>query len=277
MKASARRLNQVEEILTPKQRVFQWLGHAQEFESAEGYCLKMFRWPVSEWPGEKLTKAAAAAARERLKGYPREVVETAARDAVRDVLFLLGLVGEMNAFVADKFSVFETQAGLCARGLQLAAVLRGPAPKAGSGPACCGPSWQDVRREIIAFATQVSATLQAVALISRKFFDGHPILFTRTDGYLSKSQRTAETLVETYNEAVADTPPQVSKGKRGTVKAGADSPEAIEENEFQGTSLAAMASIVREKVTEAKARAAWQIGETELATQVLKGLTITDP
>ena len=51
MKASTRRLNQVEEVLTPKQRVLQWLGHAQEFESAEGYCLKMFQWPVSKWPG----------------------------------------------------------------------------------------------------------------------------------------------------------------------------------------------------------------------------------
>ena len=272
MKASTRRLNQVEEVLTPKQRVLQWLGHAQEFESAEGYCLKMFQWPVSKWPGEKLTKAAAAAARERLKGYPREIIETAARDAVRDVLFLLGLVGDVNVWVAGKFRDFETQAALCARGLQLAMVPRDPGPRAGSGPAPCGPSWQDVRREIVAFATQVSATRQAVDLMSRNFFDGHSILFSRTDGYLSESQRTVGTLVETYNGALANAATGPSNGKRGTAKTGADSPEAIGEDVFRETSLAVVASIVREKVGEAKARAAWQIGETELATEVLKGL-----
>jgi len=272
MKASARRLSQVEKVLTPKQRVLQWLSKAQESESAESYCLEMFNWPVSEWPGEKLTKAAGTAARTRLKGQAEKMVDTAARDAVRDVLFLLGLVGEMNVYVADKFRVFETQAGLCARGLQLAVVLKDPAHQAGVTSIRYGPSWQDVRREIVAFATQVSATRQAVDLISHRFFDEHLILFSGTDEYLSESQRTAQTLVETYNEALANAATGRSKGKRGTAKARADSPESIEEDEFRATSLAVMASIVREKAAEAKARAAWQIGETELATQALKGL-----
>ena len=131
---------------------------------------------------------------------------------------------------------------------------------------------QEAHRDIVAFATQVSATRQAVDLISRRFFDGQPILFPRTDEYLSEAERTAQTLVETYNHALADATSQGSKGKRGSAKACAGRPDAIEEAESRETSLAVMASIVREQVAEAKARAAWQIGETELATQVLRSL-----
>jgi len=273
MKASARRLSRVEKVLTPKQRVLQWLSKARRSESAEGYFLKILNWPVSEWPGEKLTNAAGTAARMHLKGQPPETVETAARDAVKDILFLLGLVGEMNVLVTGKFRDFEARAALCARGLQLVLILENPACKTGRKSIPYGPSWQDVRRETVAFSTEVSATRRAVDLIAHRFFDGHPIPFSRTDEYLSEAQRSVEALVETYNHALADATSQGSNGKRGAAETQAELPDAIEEAESRETSLVVTASIVREQVAEAKARTAWQIGETELATQVLKGLS----
>ena len=181
MKTNAKRLKHVEAALTPKQQVLRWLDEARRVGSVGAYCRRMFRGPLSEWPGDKLADAAAEAVRNRLKGERPEVVWNAARDAVRDVAFLLSLVGEMNRTVARKATEFGWAAAHCARGLQLA-MLRTEAETAKStGLGRQGPVLSDIRGEILALMADVSMLRQAVDLIQQQYLDGHPMLFPDAD------------------------------------------------------------------------------------------------
>ena len=279
MKTSAKRLRQVEAALTPKQQVLRWLEEARRIGSVGAYCRRMFRGPQSEWPGDKLTEAAAEAVRNRLKGERPEVVWNAARDAVRDVAFLLSLVGEMNRTVVRKVTEFEWAAAHCARGLQLA-MLRAEAESARTaGPSRQGPALSDIRAEILALAVDVSTLRHAANLISRRYFDGRPILFPGTDGSLTDAIRTVRNLAETYNEVLTDSAPTAHKGKRRTAEAAREAAQPIEGSGFRKPSDPATLSFVREQVADAKAQAAWQVGQGEVAVEVLQdmGRTATAP
>ncbi|HUU11391.1 MAG TPA: hypothetical protein VM431_12770 [Phycisphaerae bacterium] len=274
MRTAHRRLAKVEADLTPKQRVLQWLDEALEAGSTEAYCRQMFDEPVSEWPGTRLTEAVAEATRKRLRGYPREAVESRARDAARDILFLLSLVGETNRSVTRKVKEFTWAAALCARGIEVA-VLR---PEAGGNREATlsrrGLTLSDVRSEIVAFAAQVSLVRHAVNIVSRRYFDGHPILFPGTAESLSEATKTSAILVEAYNEAVSDLPRGRGKGgRREGVKAqaGAAAAQPIEETDLGEVSAAVAEPLVRQLVADAKAGAAWQVGQSDLAARILRG------
>lgn len=274
MRTAHRRLAKVEADLTPKQQVLQWLDEALEAGSTGAYCRQMLDRSVSEWPGTQLTKAVADATRRHLTGYPREAVETAAHDAARDVLFLLSLAGGTNRMAATRAEESGLVGALLARSLQVA-VLRG---EAGSNRETDldhrGLTLSDVRSEIIAFAAQVSLLRQAVDLVSRRYFEGHPVLFPDKAESLSDAAETSAILVEAYNEAASDPPrAQGRGGRREGVKAqaGAAAPQPIEEADLRDVSAAVVWPLVRQLVADAKASAAWQVGQSDLAARILRG------
>ena len=127
----------------------------------------------------------------------------------------------------------------------------------------------------MAFATEVYATRQAVDHISRRFFDGRTVLFTSTEQDLSEAERTARTLLEAFNEVAAENGHGGGKGKGKKHEASAlagGRPRPIEEGTFREAVHAVMLSLVHKKVTESKAHAAWEVGETGLAAETLENL-----
>ena len=148
---------------------------------------------------------------------------------------------------------------LCARGLQVA-LLHGKAGGNREGDlGLCGLTLSDVRSEIVAFAAQVSLVRQAVNLVSRRYFDGHPILFPGTAESLSDATKTSAILVEAYNEAVSGLLRGRGKGaRREGVKApaGAAAAQPIEEADLRDVSPAVAGPLVRQLVADAKAGAA---------------------
>jgi len=277
MKTSAKRLNQVEAALTPKQQVLRWLEEARRAGSVGAYCRRMFRGPLSEWPGDKLTEAAAEAVRKRLKKQRPEVIWNASRDAVRDVAFLLSLVGEMNRTVAQKVTEFKWVAAHCARGLQLAMIRAEAATAKAADLSRQGPTLLDVRAEILALAAEVSMVRYATALIRRRYFDHKPVLFPDIDSSVTDAVRTVRSLAETYNDLLYDSAATTAdKGKRHKAKA-PPTPQPIEAYGSRGPSDPATLSFVREQVADAKAHAAWQVGQDEAAVEILGSLNAVRP
>ena len=139
---------------------------------------------------------------------------------------------------------------------------------------------QEAHRDIVAFATEVLATRQAVDHISRRFFDGRPVLFTSTEQDLSDAEQTARTLLEAFNEVAAENGHGGGKGKGKKHEASAlagGRPRPIEKGTFQETVHAVMLSLVHKKVTGSKAHAAGEVGETDLAAEMLKDLHPNKP
>jgi len=92
--------------LGSEEAYFEWLGERS----------------IQALPRIKLAEAVAEAARKRMRGEPKEAVENVVRRAVRDVYFLSRLVIDINTLVSERTTVFDGQAALCARGLQLLVV-----------------------------------------------------------------------------------------------------------------------------------------------------------
>ena len=164
-------------------------------------------------------------------------------------------------------------AALCVRGLQVALLQEkaGGSKETGLGPG--GPALSDIRSDILTFAAQVSLVRQAVDLVSRRYFDGHPVLFSGTAESLSDATKTSAILVEAYNEAVSDLPRARGKGRRQEgvkVQAGAAAAQPIEEADLRDVSPVVAWPLVRQLVADAKARAAWQVGQSDLAARILR-------
>ena len=280
MKTNTKRLREVEAALTPKQRVLQWLEEARKTSSLVGYCQIRLGQPVPQPPATELTEAAAEEVRKRLKGKPYEVTRNAVQHSLRNVMFLLTLAIETNVLVMSKRTEFELTGALCARSLQLATFLESASAAAKKNADGLGPSLGETRRDIVAFATEASATRQAVDHISRRFFDGRTVLFTSTEQDLSDAEQTARTLLEAFNEVAAENGHGGGKGKGKKHAASAlagGRPRPIEKGTFQETVHAVMLSLVHKKVTESNAHAAWEVGETDLAAEMLKSLHSNGP
>ena len=233
--------------LGSEEAYFEWLGERS----------------IQALPRIKLAEAVAEAARKRMRGEPKEAVENVVRRAVRDVYFLSRLVIDINTLVSERTTVFDGQAALCARGLQLL-VVAAAVPRRGQ----TALPWldlpfqlQEVRDDAIALLSDIYTLEGAIGLIRRRLFDDHPILFPGRAKRLADSREKAESLVAKYASLRAS----------GSLDGGEDSTElGLALDALRQAVQPVAAATARHWRDLAKADALWDIGQREAAARLWK-------
>jgi len=205
MKAAERRLEKVEASLTPKQQVLRWLDQVHGFQSEDKYCEWLKDQPASELPRVRMVEVAGDAARRAMRGEPEEVIERAARDAERDVIFLTELVLQVNTLVDQKSEIFSFRAALHARALQLAMLSEEAGADSAVAAAMPNPSLRlsEIHEETERLLGEICVLQGTVEIIQRCYFDGRPMVFPRKAACLKAVWEAVCALGCEYNRLVA--------------------------------------------------------------------------
>ena len=104
-----KRLNQITRSLTPKQTVVLWLQEIEQYRNAEEYLRYLRSQPESAAPITRLTRQIDEGIRVAMKGKPKEVVDAAVRQAVKDVVFLIKFHLQVNYKVMNESRIWRLQ------------------------------------------------------------------------------------------------------------------------------------------------------------------------
>jgi len=179
--ATSRRLAKLEGALAPREAVLAWLVEAQQYPSLVDHVRSIAGLPVEAAPLSVIGERVEAAVRDALKGQPRAAIETAARRAVGDGVFLFSLALGLNV-VALEMARLE---GLRATAVfyWMGCLLGGPR-ESDIPPAevetyrleradAWGLWWPVVDRLLL----DVRVENEARTALERRFFGGHDVLF----------------------------------------------------------------------------------------------------
>jgi len=278
MKAAERRLEKVEASLTPKQQVLRWLDQVHGFQSEDKYCEWLEGQPASELPRVRMVEAAGDAARRAMRGEPEEVIERAARDAVRDVIFLTELVLQVNTLVDQKSEVFSLRAALHARALQLAMLSEVAGADSAVAAAMPNPSLRlsEIREETERLLGEIGVLQGTVEIIQQYYFDGRPMVFPRKAACLKAVWEAACALGFEYNRWVAHRSPSVEAdgAEGGKPEDAPAAPGVIDMEAVQARAAAAAAEEARFCTDLAKGVTLNHLGRFDDAVRLLKACAV---
>jgi hypothetical protein len=252
MSSSKRRLDKIEVSLTPKQAILLWLEEAHRYDTMEQYTRALKDGPDSAWPLAQLPEKVSRAVEQAMKGGSRQEISIGVRQAVRDVLFLFHLHQQVNGKVMEEQKAFlyrlrwlRAELGR----LRYQKMVR----QASHSRVHIGVSKrQDLTRwqeEAELFLVELHSLRLAVMTTSKRYFDGHDLLFPALTECLDYLVKAMEVLVEMFNEDLAP-----RKGALANVRARA------------GITGAAQAGFL---VDMAKAEALDAMGETQAGIAIV--------
>jgi hypothetical protein len=187
-----RRLDKLEDSLSPTQLVLRWLAEAHAYGSLEAYVASILDAPGSDQPIDRLRREASEGARTRLRGKPAEQVQTAVRSDLRETLFRYELV----------LRIYTTTQDLLDREALIDTALSAHIGLLTSeGRAEGRRDSQSERfatfRDLLAFrVAELRALGEARLLVERRYLDGHAALFPDVvaawDEQLNRTQALAD-------------------------------------------------------------------------------------
>ena len=174
-----RRLTRLEGALPPKAATLLWLAEAHQFGSLPAYVDWLIDQPISAAPLERVPKQAETAVRSVMRGEPREAVDQAVRQAVRDGVFLVELLIRLNLAAEETVRIEGLRYAALfweMRALTAEAELeRGTDGLGGRRPV--GGRWGTWRAAISAWLTRLYAAEEARLLLERRYLDSRGVLF----------------------------------------------------------------------------------------------------
>lgn len=215
MSGDRKRLDKIRARLSAKQRVIQWLEEALAFDSPEAYVDSRFEQFGGARPWGDIASDVEAGVQCAMKGSDRETVAQTVRTALRDACFLSRLVLNLNWFVNEPLTTLRLRAALGARGLQLG-LASGVAGARG---------WTRLgraRHEVHALAQEVFGIEAVVALIRRRYFNGHAILFPCRQAAMADLTETVRVLADECNRLATEQTDQ-APGAKGPANGATDS------------------------------------------------------
>jgi hypothetical protein len=224
MTNNSRRLDKIEVSLTPKQAILFWMEEAHQHDTMEQYVRSLKGRPDSAWPMATLPKQVAAAVEQALKGQPREEVSRGVRQAVRDVLFLFHLHQQANRKLMEKQEAFLFRLRWLRAELGRLRYQKMAGQALPSGIRTRVPRRQDVTRwqeEAELFLEELHGLRLTSMTISKRYFDGHDLLFQALKEGLDYLVKAMEALAEMFNEDLASMKQVRSDVAVVEVKAGA--------------------------------------------------------
>lgn len=110
MRSTAKRLDSIEESLTPKQAVILWMEQAHQYPSMYQYVMSLEGGPETAYPMYMLPNQVEKSVQTMMKGKPRLEVSRAIRSAVKDTVFLFHLHQQVNTKVLSEERAYALQA-----------------------------------------------------------------------------------------------------------------------------------------------------------------------
>lgn len=193
-----RRLARLEGALSPKAATLLWLTEAHRFATLPAYVAWLIDQPVEAAPLVRIPEQAETAVRVALRGEPREAVQGAMRQAVRDAVFLVELVIRLN---------LATEEATRVEGLRYAALFwemraltaeaeleKGTDGSRGGRPiARRAAAW---RAAVADWRTSLAVADEARRLLERRYLDGRGALFPDLSRDWEKLRETGDRLAE---------------------------------------------------------------------------------
>jgi hypothetical protein len=243
-----KRLDALEDNLTPQEAVIRWLREAHEFGSSEVYGRWLIDQPDDVYPLIRMPEQVVAAVRNQHKGVKDEALRDEFYRVQKDVLFLyflheqaevralmdeeaihlrvIILVKEMRALIKEKHALDQIRLDRVDLGggthSKPGKVEKSTRALYDEHVATWPPETEGLLARILAF-------LGAARMISRRYFAGEDLLYPSTREYLGAALQTIASLKEMYADSILGAP-QTDDEFRDYVLALTRGPEESEKN-----------------------------------------------
>jgi len=259
--STARRLDHLENSLTPLEAVLLWLAEAHAHPSVNAYVLTLQDQPLAAYPLVWLPDLVEPGVRAARKGEPRSDVDHAVFEAKRDLAFLYELAMECNLVWFERertvtlgyMLVVEQLSRLLEWEPRIAKVRK-------------GKDWDTYLRLAAAFVDhadrfqrEVLVVDAAIRAVGVKYFGGAAVLWPETAAAIARLLQDYAFVGEFYNDQVAEAPPL-----RKLPRYRASTAEAL-----RGTSDGAVAVMTAYLVDRAKAETLRLVGEDNQACDLM--------
>jgi len=189
-----RRLDQLDDSLSPQEAVLRWLAEAHEFPTLPDYVQSLKGQKPSVFPLYRLPEEMESSVRSSMRGEKPGRIYAAVRTAVRDAAFLVYLVTQTNGSVLTEQRANSLNYFLVAQGLK--AFIKGSTP------------WEGVEQErwcgfAASLVSEVFTLHGAIAHIATTYFRGRTPLFPQTAGLLAQLVTVTAGTSESYHRSLA--------------------------------------------------------------------------
>jgi hypothetical protein len=265
--AAARRLAKLEGALHPREAVLAWLVEAQQFPSLEDHVRSIAALPVEAAPLSVIGERVDAAVRASMKGQPREAIETAARHAVGDGVFLFTLALGLNVVALEVARLEGLRAAAtfywmgCLLGGPRAADL--PPLEAKTYERERTDAWAQWRTVVDRLSLDVRVETEARATLEQQFFGAHDVLFADAAGSWTEHVDMVERLAS-LADAFASTGGPKARSRPS------------KETEAGGSVTERVADRVARLADDARVRAYEMLGDRLKAVQILERRLLAD-
>ena len=167
---SRRRVDRLEDALSPTELVKRWLSEAHAYGSLPAYAESLVGQPETAQPFITLPDHIARTMYASMRRERPEVIKAASRSVVADTCFLLQLALDLNVHVEETLR-FERM-----RHAALVWWSRTLDPAEGDDDAEPG-RWSDWRRGVATLRGALSGTEEAVSAIEARYLDRRRLLF----------------------------------------------------------------------------------------------------
>jgi hypothetical protein len=215
MTNNSRRLDKLQLSLTPKQAILFWMEEAHQYDTMDQYVRALKDGPDSSWPMATLPQQVAGAVEQALTGRPRKEISRGVRQAIRDVLFLFHLHQQVNGKLMEEQKAFLYRLRWLRAELGRLRYQKLVSQASPPGIRTRVPRSQDLTRwqeEAELFLEELHGLRLAVMTISKRYFDGHDLLFPALTESLDYLINAMEALAEMFNEDLV-----LRKGARADV------------------------------------------------------------
>jgi hypothetical protein len=258
-------MDKLESSLSPRAATLLWLTEAHQFGSLPAYVDWLIDQPHSAAPMERVPKAAEAGAMAATKGQPPQVMHEAARKAVRDAIFLVDLVAEINNATHEATRlegvryaamVWEMRAESFER--QLTAI------EPDAGETNHAERWADYLARAKAWLIELYAVEDARILLEGRYFDGHAVLFPEQAADWTSLREGAESLVSIAHRIPVEEP----SSRRGRTRR--TRPRGLDLTALRASAAEQASSAAARVVDRAQTLALDALGDPEGAMEIAK-------
>jgi hypothetical protein len=251
--AGRKRIDKIEESLTPRQAVLLWLEEASEFRSLQNYVLSLKGGPQSAFPLYRLPDQIERSVRSAMTGHPRTAVEAATAKGIRDVAFLYYLLVQINGReLADRR----------ANAFQLMLIIERLRGFLLDEP-LAGERHEHWLQFVANLGERLHALEGATERIAAQYFGGRSPLFPDAAAGLRSLQTQFVGMIELYNDRLQDDDLRLKRGRKRSL------PAPIAGEALRRHAADATTALVHELVTAAKVETLIMVGERKEAFALL--------
>ncbi|MGA3029834.1 MAG: hypothetical protein ABSE58_03720 [Candidatus Limnocylindrales bacterium] len=184
-----RRLDKIDEALSPTQLVLRWLAEAHSYGDLVPYVNSLLAGDPPVAPLDRLAREAVHGARTAMRGKRPEMVDAAVRSALRETVFRYELVLRINVVAHELLDQEELIAALFASQL---AMLLGETPDKGVGGDSHLRRLELCRRLTLLRVNELLASREARSSVEARYLGGHSTLFPDVAAAFEAQLRTSQ-------------------------------------------------------------------------------------